>query len=92
MKQPHPPRVREDRTIVVDFHDEATYLGLLSQRKAFLDFVVAFLLAIGFQLKHKSACSGGFCLTRHSHYIRVRLGGVTIWRLQWTICKAVFTV
>jgi hypothetical protein len=92
MKPPHPPRVREDRTIVGDVHDEATSWGLLSQRKALLDFVVAFLRSIGFQRKHKSACAGGLCLTRHSHYIRVRLGGVTIWRLQCTVGKAVFTV
>src|SRR5262249_9099349 len=32
------------------------------------------------------------CLPRHSHYIRVRLGGVTIWRIQCTTCKTVFTV
>ena len=31
-------------------------------------------------------------LTRHSHYTRVRLGGVIIWRIQCTTCKAVFTV
>lgn len=31
-------------------------------------------------------------LTRHSHYARVRLGGLTIWRIQCTRCKAVFTV
>ena len=31
-------------------------------------------------------------LTRHSHYARVRLGGLTIWRIQCTTCKAVFTV
>jgi hypothetical protein len=37
-------------------------------------------------------CSGGGCLTRHAHYARVRLGGVTIWRIQCTTCKAVFTV
>src|SRR5262245_28726445 len=37
-------------------------------------------------------CRGGGCLTRHSHYLRVRLGGVTIWRLQCTVCHAVFTV
>jgi hypothetical protein len=92
MQQPSPPRVREERTIVIDFHDEATYFGLLDQGKAFLDFVVAFILSTGFQLRHKSACSGGFCLTRHSHYMRVRLGGVPIWRLQCTVCKAVFTV
>jgi hypothetical protein len=49
-------------------------------------------LSIGFQLKHKAACGGGGCLTRHSHYVRVRLGGVTIWRLQCTTCRAVFTV
>jgi hypothetical protein len=29
---------------------------------------------------------------RHSHYVRVRLGGVIIWRVQCTTCKAVFTV
>jgi hypothetical protein len=54
--------------------------------------VLAFLLSLGFQLKHKVAYSGGRCLTRHSHYIRVRLGGLTIWRIQCTRCKAVFTV
>ena len=26
------------------------------------------------------------------HYVRVRLGGLTIWRLQCTTCHAVFTV
>jgi hypothetical protein len=31
-------------------------------------------------------------MTRHSPYLRVRLGGVTIWRLQCTTCHAVFTV
>jgi hypothetical protein len=54
--------------------------------------VIAFILSLGFQLKHKATCSGGGCLTRHSHYLRVRLGGVTIWRLQCTTCHAVFTV
>jgi hypothetical protein len=29
---------------------------------------------------------------RHSRYVRVRLGGVTIWRIQCTTCRAVFTV
>src|SRR6185295_6408720 len=37
-------------------------------------------------------CTGGGCLTRHSHYARVRLGGLTIWRIQCTACQAVFTV
>jgi hypothetical protein len=47
---------------------------------------------LGFQLQHKAICSGGGCLTRHSHYVRVRLGGITIWRIQCTTCKAVFTI
>lgn len=59
---------------------------------AFVEFVLAFLLALGFQLKHKASCSQGGSLTRHSHYARVRLGGLTIWRIQCTTCKAVFTV
>jgi hypothetical protein len=50
------------------------------------------VLSLGFQLKHKATCSGGGGLTRHSHYLRVRLGGLTIWRLQCTTCRAVFTV
>jgi hypothetical protein len=54
--------------------------------------VLAFLLALGFQLTHKASCSAGGSLTRHSHYARIRLGGLTIWRVQCTACKAVFTV
>jgi hypothetical protein len=83
---------RENRTITVDFQNETTYVQLLGDGKAFLELVMAFLLSLGFQLKHKATCSGGGCLTRHSHYARVRLGGVTIWRIQCTTCKAVFTV
>src|ERR671933_2566621 len=85
-----PPR--ENRTITIDFQNEATYFQLLGDRKAFLECVLAFVLSLGFQLKHKATCRGGGCLTRHSHYVRVRLGGVTIWRLQCTTCRAVFTV
>jgi hypothetical protein len=83
---------RENRTITVDFRSEATYSQLLGDRKAFLECVLAFVMALGFQLKHKATCRGGGCLTRHSHYARVRLGGLTIWRLQCTTCKAVFTI
>src|ERR687896_602062 len=83
---------RANRTITVDFRSEATYFQLLGDGKAFLECVLAFILSLGFQLKHKATCRGGWCLTRHSHYIRVRLGGVTIWRLQCTSCRAVFTV
>src|SRR5499425_1753214 len=83
---------RENRTITVDFQHEATYFQLLGDGKAFLEFVFAFLLSLGFQLTHKATCHGGGCLTRHSHYVRIRLGGVTIWRIQCTTCKAVFTV
>jgi hypothetical protein len=85
-------QTRENRTITIDFRDETTYFQLLGNGKAFLECVLAFLLALGLQLKHKATCGGGGCLTRHSHYVRVRLGGVTIWRLQCTMCKAVFTV
>jgi transposase-like protein len=82
---------RENRTITVDFQDESTYFQLLSDSKAFVEFVLAFILSLGFQLTHKSTCTGG-SLTRHSHYARIRLGGLTIWRIQCTRCKSVFTV
>src|SRR2546422_657009 len=83
---------RANRTITVDFQNETTYFQLLGDGKAFVECVLAFLLALGFQLAHKATCRGGGCLTRHSHYARVRLGGLTIWRIQCTACKAVFTV
>ena len=85
-------QTRENRTITVDFRSEATYFQLLGDGKAFLECILAFVMAFGFQLKHKATCRGGGCLTRHSHYARVRLGGLTIWRIQCTACKAVFTV
>src|SRR6266702_951270 len=85
-------QTRENRTITVDFQHEATYFQLLGDGKAFLEFVFAFLLSLGFQLKHKATCHGGGGMTRHSHYVRIRLGGVTIWRIQCTTCHAVFTV
>jgi hypothetical protein len=85
-------QTRHNRTITVNFHDEATYFQLLDDGKAFVELVIAFLLALGFQLTHKATCHGGGCLTRRSHYVRVRLGGLTIWRIQCTRCKAVFTI
>jgi hypothetical protein len=87
--QAKPPR--ENRTITVDFQHEATYFQLLGDGKAFVELVMAFILSLGFQLKHKATCKGGGCLTRHSHDVRVRLGGMSIWRIQCTTCKAVFT-
>src|SRR4051812_2056315 len=85
-------QTRDNRTITIDFQNEATYFQLLGDGKAFLECVLAFVLSLGFQLKHKATCSGGEGLTRHSHYARVRLGGLTIWRIQCTTCKAVCTV
>jgi hypothetical protein len=84
--------MRHNRTITVDFQNEATYVQLLGDGKAFVECVVACLLSLGFRLAHKATCSGGGCLTRRSHYARLRLGGLTIWRVQCTTCRAVFTV
>src|SRR5918992_1892158 len=83
---------RQNRTLTVDFQDSFTYFDLISNGKTFVEFVLAFILSIGFQLAHKATCTGGGSLTRHSHYARVRLDGLTIWRIQCTSCKAVFTV
>ena len=82
---------RQNRTITVDFNSQATYHRLCLSEARFIDFVVAFILSIGFQLKHKCDCLGER-LTRHSHYARLRLNGLTMWRIQCTACRAVFTV
>src|SRR2546421_4576149 len=83
---------RHNRTITVDFRDEATYVALLGTTKVFVEFVRAFLLSLGFQLTHKASCSEGGRLTRHSHYAGGRWGGLTSWRIQCSTCKTVFTV
>jgi hypothetical protein len=83
---------RANRTIIVNFQNEATYFQLLGDGKAFVECVFAFVLSLGFQLTHSVACRGGGCVTRHSHDVRVRLGGLTIWRIPCTRGKAVFTV
>src|SRR4029434_10952343 len=49
---------RENRTITIDFQNETTYFQLLGDGKAFVEFVVAFLLSLGFQLAHKACCGG----------------------------------
>src|SRR6516165_11960165 len=85
-------QTRDNRTITVDFQNEATSFRLLGDGKAFVECVRASLLSLGFQLSHKASCSGGGCLTRHSHYARMRRGGLTIWRMQCTSGKAVCTV
>ena len=52
-------RTRHNRTITVDFQDEATYFRLLDEGKAFVECVLAFLLSLGFQLTHTATCRGG---------------------------------
>ena len=56
-------QTRENRTITVDFHNKATYFQLLGDGKAFIECVVAYLLALDIQLTHKASCRGGECLT-----------------------------
>lgn len=87
-----PHRKNQNRSITVDFQDEATYHRLRHDRRAFVEFVVAFITSLGFQLVHKCGCPGGCALTRHSSYVRVRVGNLVIWRLQCKHCRAVFTI
>ena len=83
---------RENRTITVDFHDETTYFGLLGTPHAFVEFVLAFLLALGFQLLHKASCSEGRGPDAPLPLRAGSPGRASIWRIQCTTCKAVFTV
>jgi hypothetical protein len=83
---------RDNRTITVDFQNDTTSVPRLGDGQAFLEWGLACIMSLGFQRKHKAVCRGGGSLTRHAHEVRVRLGGVTIWRLQCTTCRAVFTV
>jgi hypothetical protein len=62
-------QIRDNRIITVDFQHEATYFHLLGDGKAFVALVIAFVLALGFQLTHQTTCCDGGCLTRHSHSV-----------------------
>jgi hypothetical protein len=83
---------RDTRTITVDCQNETTYVQLLGDGKALVACGLAFLLSLGFQLQPQATGRGDGCLTRHSPSVRVRLGRVTIGRLQCPRCKAVCTV
>src|SRR5262249_27413901 len=85
-------QTRENRTITVDFQNEATYCQLLGDGKAFIECVLAFLLTLGFQLAHKATCDGGGCPSGHSPYRGVRPGGRPLLPVPGAGYKAVFTV
>lgn len=82
---------RSNRSVTVNFKSKSKYYSLIENAKAFIEFVTAFILSVGC-LRHYEGCSGKCSLTRHSHYVRVRLNGVPIWRVQCTECGAVFTI
>ena|GEM_PF-2250184 len=62
----HAQQLRENRTSTVDFHHEATYFQRLGDGKAFLEGILAFVMALGFPRKHKAPCHGGGGLTRQA--------------------------
>ena len=70
---------RANRTITVDFQNEATYFQLLGDGKAFLEFVFAFLLSLGFQLKHKATCATVQCVSRWPAMPSWLLTEVSVW-------------
>src|SRR5262245_3853697 len=78
---------RADQTSTVEFQNQASYFPLLSDGKAFVEFVFAFFLSRRLQLAHTASCRDGGGLTRHSHYVRLRVRGLTIWRIQCTTCN-----
>src|SRR5215468_6599681 len=67
-------RTRENRTITVDFRDDATYVQLLGNGKAFVECVGTFLLSLGFQLAHKATCRGAGV----SHVTRIMSASVCV--------------
>src|SRR2546423_7019437 len=83
---------RQNRTLTVDFQDPSTYFELIRNGQAFVEFVLAFILSIGFQLAHKATCTGGGRGTRHSPYAPIRPGGLPISRIHCTSSPAGFTV
>jgi len=57
-------------------------MRLRGDSQAFRVCVLAFLLSVGLQWTQKATWSGGEALTRHTPEVRVRLGGIPIWRMR----------
>ena len=87
-------QTRENRTITVDFQNEATYFQLLADGRAFVELVLGVHPVHRLSTRRtRRPVSGGGCLTRHSHYVpRPPWLVSAIWRLQCTTCNAVFTI
>ena len=84
---------RENRTIAVDFQDETTYFQLLlNDGKAFVECVLAFLLLPRLSAEIPSDLSRRRVPDTPFPLCPCPLDRVTIWRIQCTSCKAVFTV
>lgn len=83
---------RDHRPLTSQFQHDTTDVQRLGDGKAWVEWGRAFILARGVQLTQKTTCRGGGWLPRHSPDVRVRLGGLTIWRVQGTPCPAVVTV
>ena len=83
---------RHNRTITVDFHAESTYFQLLSDGKAFVGICPRLYSLDRLPAYPQGALYRRWVSDPSSHYARVRLGGLTVWRIQCTSCKAVFTV
>jgi len=84
-------QTRANRTIPVAFQNEAASLQLRGDGHACVEGVRALRLALGLPLQQKAPWRGGGCRTRHAHDGRVRLGRLTLWRVQCTTWRAVCT-
>src|SRR6266705_1517142 len=87
-----PTPTRHNRTLTSAFHEETPSAARLDPTQALGAFGLAFLLALGLQRRHTASCSAGGSRTRHAHSARLRLGGLTLWRVQGPTCPAVCTV
>lgn len=85
-------RRNQNRTIVVDFQTESLYEQVCQDGKKFIERIVTFIVSAGLHLCHRQGCCEEKGLTRHSHYHRVRLNNLVIWRVECMECGAVFTV
>ena len=91
MGQTAKPR-RDNRTIPIDCPKESPYSARLGTPQAFVAFGFALLLSSGFPRLHKAPWRSGGGLPRPSPSVRVRVGGLPLWRIECATCQAVCTV
>ncbi len=83
---------RSNNTLTVAFGNMQSYEKIILDSHKLIKYVSDYLQFIGFELIHRSHCSGTYHLTGFCTYNRKRNNNILIWRIQCSCCKKTWSV